>query len=171
MTAFSHSREAYRRTAYLRWIIAVLVVLIYLPGIYITLEESRTYRDLIGITPFYRVQIADQVLVPDGILVSGSMIKRRCEFDGLSAYVTTAAGRFRAQVNTRPEDRLRPTGNRPPSPDAQLWGPWLISADVMLHEITAWEIYARHICPENNGVSDNLFARGPWADVAAGPQP
>lgn len=166
MTAFTHSKEAYRRSAHLRWIIFIIGILSFMPTVYLKLEDNRTYRDLIGITPFYGVTVDSQQMVSDGLLVTGTMIKRRCTFDGLSAYVTTKAGRFRVSVDTAPEDGQRPAGNRPPSPLPQLWGPWRIDFEGVIDPVTHWQIFAHHDCPERTTIADNLFAEGDWVDFA-----
>jgi hypothetical protein len=159
----SKTRETFRGH---RWHLAALAVLAMWglgPEFNSWLIESRPARDLLGMTPFHHVEVSRIDLDPDGVLIAGEMIKRRCEFVGLSAYVRFADGmRERTRLDTTPEDVRRPGGDRPASREGQAWGPWLILRPVHSARAVWWQVYAHHRCPGDTVVQTNLFAEGPW---------
>lgn len=151
--------EALRRNRNLV-VVALLALLIgSLHPLFDRLAETRAWRDLTARTPVHSVTVTRASLTPRGAELAGEMVKRRCEYAGLSAYVRIGPVWQRAQIDTSAEDTVRPPGDRPSVPGAQLWGPWVIvwrpaSAP------EAWAIYAHHRCPE--GPQVNLFAAGRW---------
>lgn len=159
-------RTLYQSRAYLLIIIAVLTW----PAISEAgrrIAESRAWRDLTGQTPFYSVTVTRAGLIDRGAELSGEMVKRRCEYAGLSAYVRIGPAWVRARIDTRPEDAVRPPGDRPSLPDAQLWGPWVIEWRGPPNPF-GWAIYAHHRCPD--GPQVNLFAAGVWPTIRHAPQ-
>ena len=154
-----HLREALARgRAYLA-IICVVLAWPIITSVWHHVGESRVWRDLTGQTPFHSVTVTRSAQMPRGAELSGEMVKRRCEYAGLSAYVRVGAAWERAVLDTRPEDARRPTGDRPSLPEAQLWGPWVIVWGAP-DEPSRWSIYAAHRCPQ--GLQVNLFASGGW---------
>lgn len=139
------------------------------------LIDQRWFRDVTGITPFHSVKVMSQAVVDDSITVTGELVKRRCTFDSLTGYIiyddlmSEDLDRQRVFVNTRPEEILTGiTGNRPPSDEAENWGPWLmtltLSTENLSHkgDIKGWEIWAHHSCPTRPVKQSNLFAEGLW---------
>lgn len=143
-----------------RIVFGVLLLLVMLP-VYRNLIETRFYRDVTFATPFYAVVVTHLDVGPDGLTLNGEMIKRRCEYQSMDAYITRGLLNERVILDTAPEDGQRPTGNRQPSPKAQLWGPWLIKVSATLPPPDTWEIYANHLCPDGQ-IQHNLFAEGAW---------
>lgn len=93
-------RTLYRSRTYLLIIIAVLTW----PAISEAgrrIAESRAWRDLTGQTPFYSVTVTRAGLIDRGAELSGEMVKRRCEYAGLSAYVRIGPAWVRARIDTR----------------------------------------------------------------------
>lgn len=124
------------------------------------MSESRGFRDKFGLTPFHSVQLHTTELVDEGLNASGELTKRRCTFDKLTGYVT---------FENHPKKRVLviPStngGNRPASPDAEVWGPWLITYyDTPVPE--GFEIFVHHVnCPSRPFEQDNLFISGEWKD-------
>lgn len=135
------------------------------------LIEQRWFRDVTGQTPFHSVALLRSVVNPieNSITVSGTMIKRRCQFQSLTGYITDHEGiRHRVVVNTEPEEILTGiSGNRPPSNEAETWGPWLLSFAVEVvveQQLTpiSWEIWVHHECPTRPNKQSNIFAWGDW---------
>lgn len=131
------------------------------------LSEQRWFRDATGQTPFHSVALLRSVVNPteNSITVSGTMVKRRCQFQSLTGYITDNEGiRHRVFVNTKPEEIMTGvSGNRPPSNEAETWGPWLLTF-VVEQELTpvSWEIWAHHECPNRPVRQSNIFAWGDW---------
>ena len=154
-----HLREALARgRAYLA-IICVVLAWPIITSVWHHAGESRVWRDLTRQTPFHSVTVTRSALTPRGAELSGEMVKRRCEYAGLSAYVQVGPAWKRAALDTSPEDASSPTGDRPSLPEAQMWGPWVVvwaAADTP----AKWAIYAHHRCSE--GMQINLFADGGW---------
>ena len=123
------------------------------------LMESRLARDLTHRTPYHSVTVTSADLTDRGAALAGEMVKRRCVYAGLSAYVRIGPVWERAQIDTTGEDTVRPPGDRPSVDGAQLWGPWVIVWQPPPAP-EAWAIYAHHTCPEGGQV--NLFASGAW---------
>ena len=124
------------------------------------ISETRWWRDATDLTPFSDVVVAHQQIVPTGLEISGTMLKRRCEYLGLDAYVTLHGIRYRTAIDTGPEDAKRPGGSRAPTRGPQAWGPWVIEWSGQVPQ--AWSIWARHQCPHEPVPEVNLFARGEW---------
>ena len=144
-----------------------------------SITESRFYRDLYGLTPFYGVHVHYIVPHEGSVSVGGEMIKRRCEYADLHAFATFYdSPRRRALLSTAAEDALGVVGNRKPSTQAETWGPWTVFWPTDKPQPDEWEIYASHWCPvlDANGneimnqrtgeprmkYETNLFARGNW---------
>ena len=147
--------------------IVICLTAILLAPNYRDIKEGRFYRDIMGITPFKHVNVFGTVLEPNRIIITGSMVKVRCVFNqdmGLTAYVQTENGLWhRFPVDTSVEDLRGVTGDRPPNPSAQSWGPWAIYYSGGLGHAVQWEIYAPHKdCPDEPETQTNLFAAGPW---------
>ena len=154
-----HLREALARG---RTYLAIILLVLALPVAVETwhhVSESRAWRDLTGRTPFHSVIVTRAALTPRGAELSGEMVKRRCEYAGLSVYVQIGPAWRRAVLDRSPEDARGPTGDRPSLPEAQMWGPWVVvwAAD---DPPSKWAIYAHHRCRE--GMQVNLFAAGVW---------
>lgn len=138
---------------------AMLMISIGLLGnIQQRLEEMRTWRDITRATPFYQVEIINKQNIENGVKVSGTFIKRRCEFIELSSYVKIKDTWYRIKLDTSPEDNGSPKGNRPAIDEPQNWGPWILKWEGSTP--TDWAIYAHHYCMEGNQI--NLFASGKW---------
>ena len=131
------------------------------------IAESRAWRDLTWQTPFHSVVVTRASLTTRGAELSGEMVKRRCEYAGLSAYVLIGHAWVWARIDTRPEDAMRPPGDRPSLPQAQLWGPWVIEWRGP-PDPSEWAIYAHHRCPD--GAQVNLFAAGDWPTIRPAPR-
>lgn len=131
------------------------------------LNEQRWFRDVTAQTPFHSVALLRSVVNPmeNSITVSGTLVKRRCEFQSLTGYITDDEGiRQRVFVNTRPEEIITGiSGNRPPSDEAERWGPWLLTfvVDSGVKPVS-WEIWAHHNCPNRPLIQSNIFAWGDW---------
>lgn len=132
-----------------------------------SLNEQRWFRDVTQQSPFHSVALLSSVVNPmeNSITVRGTMVKRRCQFDSLTGYITDNEGiRHRVFVNTEPEEIMTGiTGNRPPSDEAETWGPWLLTF-IVAQELrpVSWEIWAHHLCPTGSRIQANLFAEGEW---------
>lgn len=125
------------------------------------LAEVRVIRDVLGLTPFHSVTVEAVSPGAHGVMISGTMVKARCEWRGMSAYASDAEGRReRVQIDLQPEDAIRPPGNRPPG--AQEWGPWEIYAPPTIGQPIRWEVHAHHRCPVIAVNQINLFASGDW---------
>ena len=141
--------------------IIVFSVIMQFDSIKKYLSEFRWYRDVVNITPFYGETLHTSVISDEGIYLRGELIKRRCTFDALIGYVT---------FNDKPKLRVVITsnsngGSRPPSKDAESWGPWLLeySGD---KEPNGWQIYVDHVkCPTDPKRQTNLFLEGQWKDI------
>lgn len=139
--------------------LVVAVAIFILPSLSNHLMESRWFRDVARLTPFHSVTVDDTHLTDGGALVVGQMVKRRCEYHHLTAYVIFSNGyRRRVHLDTSPEGG--PQGNRPSSRSSEAWGPWKIVAAG--RGIARWEIFAHHKCPERGTIQSNLFATGDW---------
>lgn len=150
------------------WVLAALMFYVIVAPQWQQFKETRTYRDLAGITPFKDVEVFGTTLDGTGLLANGSMVKVRCDFDkdqGLTAYVTLENGlSYRFPVDTSVEDARGVVGNRPVSGKAEAWGVWKIWYNGGLGRAVSWEIHAPHIrCPGIPETQTNLFASGEWA--------
>ena len=159
-----NTRNIARRNRPLVLVVLVTVLLMQWPYLSARLSQDRWYRDLTGLTPFRDVQVYGSATEQDGIVVWGEMVKERCWFRSLTGYVYFDDRlRRRVRIDTSVEDARSTTGNRPPSPLAETWGPWKLvwKGDTP----TRWEIFAAHDrCPTGPVVQQNLFASGPWGD-------
>ena len=148
----------------------LLLLMAALPNFEAYMAEYRWYRDARGLTPFSQVSVTQTTVVEDGLIPRGAMKKDRCRIlpETIHGYVYFAGKpRRRTVVDTSPEDQI--TGlvgvNRPPSPHLEAWGPWFIQWRGETPD--RWEIFASHTdCPTPPYDQTNLFASGPWADVA-----
>jgi len=151
-------------------VLCLLMLIAAFPNFEAYLGEDRWYRDARGLTPFDQVSVSQSDIVDGGIVVQGAMRKVRCDVDGPSivAYVYfDDKPRRRTAVDTSPEDAI--TGvigqSRPPSESLEHWGPWFIAWRGATPD--RWEIFVTHEnCPTPPHDQTNLFASGPWADVA-----
>lgn len=132
--------------------------------------EYRWYRDLVHLTPFHDVHLLYAEVQDDKIeiMIGGTMVKRRCDFNALFGYITGSDGiRYRVPVHTNAEL----SGNRPPSSVAESWGPWVLKMkDNETIPITtvpmSFEIIAEHIrCPYGPDTQRNLFIAGGWKNI------
>lgn len=135
----------------LAWLVALLGVRV---------GETRLWRDVALLTPFYGVSVAAVEPYGRGVAVSGVMFKRRCDrVLPLRAYTVADDGISRqAFINTDTEGR--PAGDRAPSGEPQSWGPWVITPASLDPVPVRWRIYVAHQCTEGRQV--NLFAAGDW---------
>lgn len=150
---------------------AIIAVVIFLMGalsrtasdpIDVWLDDQRWWNDATQQTPFYAVHVTKQELTPRGVSLMGDMIKRRCEWTGLSAYVKVNGLLYRTIVDVSGETKIRPPGNRSPTPEPQAWGDWLVLWPIKRDRPTSWQIWAEHQCPDESTTRVNLFAKGPW---------
>ena len=137
-------------------------------------NEMRWYRDLTRLTPFHEVHLLYAQVDDDKIeiMIGGTMVKRRCDFNTLFGYITGSDGiRYQVPVHTEAE----PKGNRPPSKIAESWGPWILKLhDNAVIPITvvpeSFEVIAEHVkCPSGPETQRNLFISGGWKDVGEVP--
>lgn len=155
--------------------IVAAILIMMTSVVYPRFQEQRWFRDVTRLTPFYDVTLLYSAVSDDqiSIVMGGSMIKRRCTFNNLFGYIYGDNGiRYRVPV----DDSAEPVhGNRPPSPDAESWGPWSLSTDDNLNIPATvipmeWEIIAEHVeCPTPPKTQRNLFIRGTWDNYTAIP--
>lgn len=127
------------------------------------LSANRWFRDITWQTPFHGVT-AEVQRTDGGVLVRGTMVKRRCHYMHLRAYARLETGlRLPTAVDDSLEADVWGGGSRPPSKLPEAWGPWLI-ADPAFGTPERWELFAFHTCP-NGRVQVNLLAHGPWPQV------
>lgn len=141
-------------------VIAALVFLavMEIPLITGMLHENRWYRDMMNITPFHNEAVHTSKITDEGIELTGELVKRRCTFYDLIGYVTFE-DQPKQRVEVIPESNK---GSRPPSEDAEAWGPWLV-AYVGKPVPDGWQIYVDHIkCPTPPKSQTNLFIKGEW---------
>ncbi|MER5171577.1 hypothetical protein [Thioclava kandeliae] len=157
-----HIKGAIRANRLPIYVLAAIAVLAVAEPWIRQAQSSRAWRDFTGQTPFVAVTVTAQNVTPEGLQLMGDMIKRRCEYRGLAAYVIIGGKGYRTVVDTSPEEELRPPGSRPPNRRAQPWGPWEIkwSAEKAIPE--SYELWAYHQCPGEKTVQTNLFASGKW---------
>ncbi len=155
-----NTRAALRQNFAMIVLLLTVMVISGFSAAWDALSGKRWFRDITMQTPFYSVT-AEAEPVDGGLAVRGTMVKRRCEYQGLRAYVVRANGlRLPVALDVSPETDVWGGGSRPPSEMAEVWGPWVISAPLFGHA-AGWEIFAFHLCP-NGRVQVNLFAAGPW---------
>lgn len=155
---------------------AACILLIFGQSIFNFFDESRWFRDLTNRTPFHSVEVLYTAPVNDGeaLIIKGTMVKRRCEFQFLTGYIIGANGaRERVHVNTTPEDVLTgDLGSRPSSEDKEVWGPWVLSlrSSTDIQKPYEYEIFGHHICPKQTVVQSNLFTKGLWTSYTFHPE-
>lgn len=151
----------FRRNMMLIYIIfGALIASVMQPYLHL-ISESRTFRDLTLQTPFHSVTVSAEAVEGDRIIIEGTMVKRRCLFLALNAYVSDGVIRMPAPIDTTIEESIWGGGSRPPSRDAETWGPWGI-VNPSPNPAVSWEVYTSHSC---RGIrQSNLFARGPWPE-------
>lgn len=146
------------------------IVIMMLSIIVPRFSEQRWYRDIVHMTPFHAVQLHYSSVGSQAadITIGGSLIKRRCDFSELFGYIHANNGiRYRVPVRTTAEPVH---GNRPPSTEAESWGPWKITTeDNNNFPVTAtpvkWEVIVEHVrCPTDPVIQRNVFASGAWED-------
>ena len=149
---------------------AILLMTLPAIGRVVHLDSQRWYRDIMGITPFYDVEVLYAKSDDKTVAVGGYMIKDRCVFDYFTGYITDSHGiRHPVRVDDSPEAAL--TGvesgvSRPPSDTAEAWGPWTLTTTQNIDRPTGWEIYVDHKeCPSPPLKQSNLFASGPWVNT------
>ena len=152
----------FRRNVRLVYIVLAAAVFSALQPYFHLITESRTYRELTLQMPFSNVMHAAEATGDHQITIYGTMIKRRCTFVSLAAYVSDGIIRTPASLDTTPEEAVWGGGSRPPSDRAEAWGPWVIT-DPTPGIASAWEVYATHSCHGQR--QTNLFARGSWPQL------
>lgn len=159
----NNTKTALQRSSFL--IIVLGSVLLYsVISHYANFSERRWYRDFTMSTPFHSVLLHSVEVDDAGVLIAGEMVKRRCRFEGLRGYITFADGtNLPVDVDTKIEQERWRGGNRPPTPQVQLWGKWRLAWDHTPLPV-AFEVWAVHKCPGENLLQSNLFLRGPWID-------
>lgn len=153
------------------WVVALLCLWAVLyPVIHGFILESRTLRDLFGITPFHSVILlrAEVSEGGDSILLEGSMIKRRCAYLSASAYTERGDVLKLASLDFSPEGGKDTTDNRMPSDAPQAWWPWRVTT--VLSDPERVLIYIRHNCPNEPLPQGNLFLDVEWAAYPKGDQ-
>jgi hypothetical protein len=155
-----NTRAALRRNFVMIVLLLTMAAISGFPAARDALSEYRWFRDITMQAPFYAVS-AEAEPVDGSLTVRGTMVKRRCEYQGLRAYVVRADGlRMPVPLDVSPETEVWGGGSRPPSEIAEAWGPWVISAPGH-GRAERWEVFAFHRCP-NGRMQVNLFADGPW---------
>ncbi|WP_406870273.1 hypothetical protein ABEB22_10825 [Thioclava sp. 'Guangxiensis'] len=157
-----HIKTAIRANRLPIWVLAAIIVLAVAEPWIRQAQSSRPWRDFTGQTPFVAVTVTAQNVTPEGLQLMGDMVKRRCEYRGLAAYVVIGGTSYRAVVDTSAEEELRPLGSRPPNRLKQPWGPWEIVWPAAKAIPERYELWAYHQCPREKTVQVNLFASGKW---------
>lgn len=145
---------------------AILTLFILVgPMFFPKIQESRMVRDFFGLTPFKSVTLFESHVEGRTITINGSMIKVRCTFKRVDAYIIGDKGiAYGVDVNTDVEDKLAAPHNRVASPLAQAWGPWSLSIENRTGIApVGFEVHVQHKCP-NGSEQDNLFVSGSWGD-------
>ena len=144
------------------FVTAVVVIVSLAQGAWrVYLQPSPTFRAWVGMQAYDSIEPVIVAYDDTSLTLRGTMIKRRCTFESVSAFITGAEGYERAWLDNSVETARRPDGNRPVSDTPQAWGPWTIR-----HygpPATNWEIVTVHDCPE--GSQTNVFAKGDWPKV------
>lgn len=151
------------------WLVGILCTwaVIY-PFLHGFILESRTLRDVFGITPFHDVVLLRAEVSPDGrsIMVEGSMIKRRCQFLNAAAYTEQGDVIRLAKLDFNPVGHDNLVDNRAPMPEPQAWGPWRVTT--ILSDPERVLIFIRHTCPDESLPQGNLFLDTEWRDYPQG---
>ncbi len=122
------------------------------------LQPSPAFRSLVGMQAYDHVEPVIVSYDESTLVLEGTLIKRRCTFASVAAFITGNKGHEQAWLDKSAETTRRPSGNRPISDTPQAWGPWTIK-----HygpPAVDWEIITVHDCPE--GPQTNVFAHGDW---------
>lgn len=125
-------------------------------------EDSRLYRDVVGLTPFKDVEITSTRVFNEGtnwIEIEGSFVKVRCTKTDLDSAWTRGPDQVLhpATVNFSLEANETPS-NRPPSGDRLYFGPWEIYS--LISEPESAVLFVTHVCPE--GPTTNMVFEVPW---------
>lgn len=144
-------------------IIILLWVAFYaLAPVWASFTESRTYRDLVRLTPFHDVTIERVEIDGNSLKIWGSLIKDRCQRVEVTAWARDAKGFLRlAEFRSGEAQDGRPI-NRPVSPNAQLFGPWIITPYGDFKPAGAL-MFISHSCPE--GLVSNLVFDIAWEEA------
>lgn len=138
---------------------AVVVCVAMAQGVWaVYLQPSPTFRALVGMQAYDHVEPVIVAYDDRNLTLRGTLIKRRCTFVSVSAFVTGVQGHELVWLDMAEETARRPTGNRPISDTPQAWGPWTIRH--FGPPAVDWEIVTVHDCPE--GEQTNVFAYGDW---------
>ncbi|NIZ11102.1 hypothetical protein [Pseudooceanicola sp. HF7] len=158
--AMGNTRAAVRSNVGMFAVLAAVVAISGGTEVWDQLSRYRGFRDITLQTPFRRVTV-EQEPVAGGLVLRGTMVKARCVYDGMMAYaVMPSALRRPIRLDLSAEIALWGGGSRPPSSEAEVWGPWRLDAPPSGHPV-AWEVWSFHLCPE--GRQANLFASAPWS--------
>ncbi len=143
-------------------IIALWVASVAVAPFWVQFEQSRLYRDWVGITPFRSVQIEAATVRAGSIAVMGTLIKQRdCEIVGRSVWVRDSNGTLRAATfQSGPVPGLPPV-KRYVSGDRQSFGPIIITPEGDFVP-TGAVMFATHDCPD--GRQSNVFFDVEWGD-------
>lgn len=132
-------------------------------------QNKKWYRTLFNIIPFTNVYVHRTILEDNTLYIEGEMVKLRCTFSSLVAYIYDEHGLgYRIPLNDKVEASKNKNSNRPASKKAQKWGPWSITIPEDLRDIkfTSYEVFAYHIdCPNKEQEKQvNSFVEGPWSN-------
>lgn len=162
-----NTKDALRRSPALFYVIIAITIFSVFSN-YARLSEQRWYRDFTRATPFHSVVLNNSALSEEGLLISGEMVKRRCAFQDLRAYLVFASGaQLPVKVNTSTEQVRWGGGDRAPSPNTQAWGAWLLEWSGATSPVS-FDVYAIHQCPGEMIRQTNLFVHGSWVDYDIG---
>lgn len=156
------SRVAHATKKELRvWAAAIPLMIVYVAVIapmVSRLDESRIWRDLTGKTPFRSVIITSVTATSLEITLAGTLVKSRdCLALGAPIAQVMKDGRaLPASFIAREHDGT--PASRPPSPEPQEWGPWIIVSP------TDWPDRARLYRTHNCGgeIQTNTVFDIPW---------
>lgn len=152
--------EALRKNKAMIGLLAIVIACGAFSANWDRLSEHRWFRNLTLQTPFHSVS-REYMLAGETLVVRGSMVKRRCTYGFLRAYVRSEEGPRRpAKIDDTPESSLWGGGSRPPSKAPEAWGPWHLDyfSDEPPNE---WEVWVFHECPDGT-TQWNLFTYGQW---------
>ncbi|QBR35770.1 hypothetical protein ETW23_06045 [Leisingera sp. NJS201] len=117
-----NTRAALRQNLTMIVLLLMVAVISGFSAAWDAFSGKRWFRDITMQTPFYAVTVEAEP-VSGGLVVRGTMVKRRCEYQGLRAYVVQASGlRFPVALDLSPETDVWGGGSRPPSEIAEAWG-------------------------------------------------
>lgn len=121
-------------------------------------QTSRSYRNLMGQTPFTDVQFTATKTAADMMSVEGTFMKvRDCLLFGFPTVLveqdSQAWPALIANINTDPR-----TYRRPMADIAQRFGPWIIESPIDNPERLV--VYVTHVC--DGEYQTNVFLSTPW---------